>query len=356
MMARATVAIVALLCVSFSGCASRDGPQTREGSQPYEWDEEAPERSELARTPYYVLKQSSSFLVKGASYARYILRVDQVVDDVEIFYTSTNKQAPEARKPNVRDAEYHYEFMQLRALGKSVRIMDVSASTAFSHANTGKTYTLAYIYGCKAGNCANYQYLVPYEGNPGDLRLDPGYYELVIATDEKLVVGVNLRIGSPLWTTHYHPQELGESRAEALETYVQAWAGSTPKDGVHREFVELVSAKEGEVLNYFAFANLIHRSNIFSVGSNGEVRVQVDDKEVPHRFEASGVNPTQPKVREAYAYGVSFNEPGPALHQLKVRLDFADTASFDNDLAAQLLVFGVATRASETVPGIPAPE
>lgn len=348
-------AVIAVLSLAFAGCAGRGEPQTREGAQPFPWDEEAPERSELARAPYYVLEQSSSFLVKDATYARYILRVDRAVDDVEIFYTSTNKQAPEARKPNVRDAEYHYEFMQLRPLGKSVRIMDVSASTAFSHANTGKTYTLAYIYGCKQTNCANYQYLVPYEGNPGDLRLEPGYYELVIATDERLTVGVNLRLGSPLWTTHYHPQELGDSRAESLETYVEAWAGATPSEGVHREFVELVEAKDGETLNYFAFANLIHRSNIFSVGSTGEVRVQVDDKEVPHRFEASGANPSQPQIREAYAYAVSFNEPGPVLHQLKVRLDFSDTVSFDNDLAAQLLLFGISTRPSQAVQGIPQP-
>jgi hypothetical protein len=340
-------AFVGLLLL-LAGCAQNAKPQGRVGGQPFGWDDEAPEQSGIAASPFYVLDQSSSFLVKGASYARYVLRIDQAQEHVEVFFTSTNKLAPLAKKPNINDVKYHYEFMQLRELGQKVRVMDVSAQPAFSNGNTGHTYTLTYIY----GKGANYQYLVPFEGNPDHWRLLPGYYELIVATDEQLTVGVNLKIGTPLWTTHYNPQELGSSRAEGLQTFVQVWSGSTPHP-LHKEFDELSEAKAGETLNYFAFANLIHRSNVVAVGTQGTVRVQVDQKEVPHRFEASDVSAVQPQVREAYAYAVSFNEPGPAFHEIKTRLDFDENLSLNNDLAAQMLLFAVAIHPEQTLKGLP---
>ncbi|HLE46665.1 MAG TPA: hypothetical protein VI818_00070, partial [Candidatus Thermoplasmatota archaeon] len=205
---RTLAAVLVLIAVAFSGCARSDEGKTREGRVPYPWDDEAPDQSEIAAQPFYVLKQSSSFLVKGSSYARYILRVDQEFEDVDPFFTSTNRYAPAGvRKPNINDAAYHFEFMQLRPLGKSIRVMDVNAGPAFGNASTGHAYTLTYIY----GKGANYEYVAPFEGNPDRWRLEPGFYELVIATDEILTVGVNLGLGTPLWTTHYHPQELGDA-------------------------------------------------------------------------------------------------------------------------------------------------
>lgn len=347
-MARAAL-ILALSTLILSGCAGTPSTiKPRVGSVPYEWDEEAPDRSYLATEPYYVLSQSSSFLVKGSSYARYIVRVDRTYESVELFFTSTNRYAPGVRGPAVNDDEYHYELMQIRPLGKSVRVMDVSAGPAFSNASTGHTFTLAYIY----GRGANYQYLVPYEGNPGRWRLDPGFHEVIVATDEELTVGVNIKLGTPLWSTYYHPQELGRSRSEGLHSYVRVWPGATPRT-LRESYDEIVSAGAGESLNYFAFSNLIFRSNLAAIGTQGTVRVSVDGKEVPHRLQATGVNPGSPDRREAFAYAVSFNEPGPARHFLRTQLEFDQTVSLDSDLAAQMLVFAVVVKPVYSLDGLP---
>lgn len=347
-MARA-VLFLTLAALLAAGCAAApNSVKPRVGSVPYEWDEEAPDRSYLATEPYYVLSQSTSFLVKGASYARYIVRVDRTYESVELFFSSTNRYAPGVRGPSVNDDQYHYELMQIRPLGKSVRVMDVSAGPAFSNASTGHTFTLAYIY----GRGANYQYLVPYEGDPGRWRLESGYYEVIVATDEELTVGVNIKLGTPLWSTHYHPQELGRSRSEGLHSYVRVWPGATPRS-LRESYDEIVEAKAGESLNYFAFSNLIFRSNLVSVGTQGTVRVSVDGKEVPHRLQATGVNPGSPDRREAYAYAVSFNEPGPARHFLRTQLEFDQMLSLDSDLAAQMLVFAVAVKPVYGLSGLP---
>jgi hypothetical protein len=348
--ANAILAATLLVALFAAGCADAREQQDppRVGRVPYGWDEDAPRRSFLATQDYYVLTQSSSFLLKGASYGRYVVRVDERFDGVELFFTSTNANAPNATHPAVRDFAYHYEFMQIRKLGTQVRVMDVNAGSAFSNANTGKTFTLAYIY----GNGANYQYLAPYEGDPGNWRLDPGYYELVIATDEELTVGINIKLGTPLWTTHYHPQELGSSRGEALQVYSQGFAAAAPRS-LEKSFVEVVHADAGEFLNYFAFSDLIYRANVATLGAQGQVRVMVDDQDVPHRLDATQVVTNQPQRYEAYAYAVSFNEPGPVTHQLRTELSFEESASFQSDLAAQMLVFAVAVRPESTLPGIP---
>lgn len=346
-----TAVLLALfvVAVGLAGCADRERSEPpRVGRVPYGWDEEAPARSELSREPFYVLTQSSSFLVKGASYARYVLRVDQRLLGVELFFTSTNANAPNATHPNVGDDEYHFEFMQIRPLGSSVRVMDVSAGTAFSNASTGPTFTLTYIY----GRGANYQYLAPYEGNPGDWTLEPGYYELVVATDEELTVGVNVKLGTPLWSTFYHPQELGEARAEALESYLAVFPGSAPRE-LRRDLAALVEADAGEFLNYFAFSNLIYRSNLAALATEGTVQVRVDESRVPHRLQETGVNPVEPHRTEAYAYAVSFNEAGPARHDLRTLLEFTETASVNSDLAAQMLLFAVVVTPKETLSGVP---
>ena len=105
-----------------AGCAQKEPEHKRVGGVPYGWDEESPARSGLAQQLSYPLDQSSSFLVKGAKYARYIVHVDQPYDGVELFFTSTNAMAPNATKPAVGDFLYHYEFMQLRPLGARIRV------------------------------------------------------------------------------------------------------------------------------------------------------------------------------------------------------------------------------------------
>lgn len=338
-----------LLGLAFAaGCAAPREPGVRVGPNPFPWDEEAPEKSELAAAISYPVSQSSSFLVKGASYARYILEVGRRIENVSVFFTTTNQYTPTARHPTVNDTVYHFEFMQLRRLGQSVRVMDVSAQPAFSNANTGKTLTLAYVY----GKGANYQYFVPYEGNPAAWTLETGYYELIIATDEKLVVGVNLDLHTPLWTTHYHPQELGDAHTEALRSYARLFAGAAPRS-LHEAFNEIADVKRGETLHYFTFANLIYRSNQVAVGSQGLVRVQVDEQEVPHRFEATSLNASSPQRSEAFAYAVSFNEPGPVRHELRTWLDFEEVVSYDSDLVAKMLVFAIATKPRQALEGLP---
>lgn len=338
-----------LVAIALSGCANQEPDRSpRVGGLPDGWDEESPQRSLLATEPYYVLTQSSSYLVKGASYGRYVIRVDERYDGVELFFTSTNSHAPNATHPAVNDFSYHYEFMQIRKLGTTVQVMDVSAEPAFSNANTGKTFTLAYIY----GNGANYQYLAPYEGDPGNWRLEPGFYELVVATDQNLTVGVNVKLGTPLWSTYYHPQELGSSRGEALQTYVQGFASSSPRH-LERSFVEVARAGDGETLNFFAFSNLIYRANVAAVGAQGSVRVMVDDQEVPHRLDVTSVAAQEPERREAYAYAVSFNEAGPVVHQLRTEITFDESASVSSDLVAQMLLYAVALRPERTLQGVP---
>ena len=343
------VAAALFLAIPFAGCADKEpSREPRVGSVPFGWDEQAPDRSFLATETYYVLTQSSSFLLKGASYGRYVMRVDETFEGVELFFTSTNSRTQNATHPAVKDFSYHYEFIQIRKLGAAVRVMDVNAGPAFSNANTDQTFTLAYIY----GNGANYQYLAPYEGDPANWKLEAGFYEMVIATDQNLTVGVNVKLGTPLWSTYYHPQELGHSRGEALNVYAQGFASTAPRT-LERSFVDVVHADEGENLNYFAFSNLIYRANLAALGAQGNVRVTVDDQEVPHRLDLTGVATDQPERREAYAYAVSFNEPGPVVHQLRTELQFEESASVSSDLVAQLLLFAVTIRPETTLKGVP---
>src|SRR5688572_323819 len=91
----AVVAAALFLVVPLAGCAD-DEPsrEPRVGAVPFGWDEQAPSRSFLATETYYVLTQSSSFLLKGASYGRYVMRVDEPFEGVELFFTSTNAQTP----------------------------------------------------------------------------------------------------------------------------------------------------------------------------------------------------------------------------------------------------------------------
>src|SRR5688500_5472593 len=93
----AFAAAALFLAIAFAGCADKEASrEPRVGAVPFGWDEHAPSRSFLATKTYYVLTQSSGFLLKGVSCGRYVVRVDVPFEGVDLFFTSANAQTPNA--------------------------------------------------------------------------------------------------------------------------------------------------------------------------------------------------------------------------------------------------------------------
>lgn len=343
---RSLVALL-LLTLAMSGCLGQGRPSGRAAlDYPPDWDMEAPERSFLATELFYRLDHSSTFLVKGAQYARYVVKVEEKLPDVQLFF-STGAQYTKARGPDIQDDEYHFEFMQIRPLGRHVQDAATNAATAFSHAQAANTFTLTYIY----GNGANYQYLAPYDSRPDHWTFEPGFYEFVIATDEQLTVGINVKTGSDYWSTFYHPQELGEARAEHLEHVVRFYTGAGGQmPRIDEERHALLRAREGETLNYFVFADVMYLTNTAALGADGAAVVTVDGQETMQRMQISSAAPTH---SEAYAFAIDFNDAGPARKDVRVQATFQELISVESSMAAILLIFGVALHPQQTLAGLP---
>jgi hypothetical protein len=355
---RSRAALLSVLVVAapaLAGCFGATAPADDDRALPPGWDDEVPERSTLADRPYYVLRESTTFLAKETSYARYVFEVPQRVPHASVFF-STGKGFSQARAPSVDDDVYHYEFMQLRPLGDHVRVLDVDAATQFRYGSTGHMFSLTYVY----GNGANYQYLAPFDGDPGDWELDAGFYEVVIATDENLTVGLNIDLGTDYWSTLYHPQELGVSRAAALDfgSDIRLSSGKGLPD-YSRQLTDMVNVRSEETLNLFAFADLIYDVRPFptdqtavAIAADGVAIARFGDDEVRERLAVTTVTPTK---AEAFAYVALFNEPGPYTMNAVVRVDFQEEASVDSVQVVQLMVFGVAVTPTQTLQGIPQP-
>lgn len=314
------------------------------------WAEEEPAASRLATAPAYDLTHSTSFLLKGHSYGRFVVRVPVPLDNVQVFFTTAAQFTGNGPKPSLEDPDaYHFEFIQVRPLGHAVTEHDVDAVTHFAHAEAKGVYTLTYLY----GRGANYEFLAPYEGRPDAWHFDAGYYDVVVATDEKLTVGVNVKTGSAYWSTIYHPQELGTARAEALGfsgTMDETLGGRLPDES--REQRGVVRAAEGERLDYFAFADVWYDTKGLTVGPTGTATVTVNGDPVPHQLVAPP--PASPGHAEAYAFATGFNVPGPAKVDLASALDFHEQASVRSTLVVMAFVFGVATIPEQTLAGLPA--
>lgn len=344
----ASAAWLVVATLVLSGCLGAGKPSGRSSlDYPPEWDTEAPDRSFLATQPFYGLDHSSTFLVKDAQYARYVVKVDRTLEDVQLFF-STGNQYTKVRGPSIDDVDYHFEFMQIRPLGAHVQTAATNAATQFRHAETTGSFTLTYLY----GKGTNYQYLAPYEGDPNHWTLEPGFYEFVIATDEKLTVGINVRTGSDYWSTFYHPQELGEARAELLDFFLRFLAGG---NGQMPELDErrhgLLRAREGETLNYFAFADVIYLTKTAALGAEGSATVSVNGEETTQRLQISSPSATK---QEAFSFAVDFNHPGPINRDLSVQVRFKELGSLESSMAAIMMIFGVALHPIETLAGLPA--
>lgn len=343
--------LLLLLAASFAGCLSKDGkPNGRaELDYPPEWDQPTPERSFLATQPYYRLDHSSSFLLKGAEYGRYILQVDRPLRDVQLFFSSS-QLIGSGPKQNLASDDYHFEFIQVRPLGKQVQSVATGAEAQFSHALADQTFTLTYLY----GRGANYQYLAPFQGDPDHWNFEPGFYEIVIATDEKLTIGLNIRTGSDYWTTFFHPQELGEARAEHLDFFLKFVSGANGHvASLDEQRAAVLRVDEGEFLNFFAFADVVYLSQLVALGADGSAMVHVDGRETAQRIQLYGA---QADRAEAYAFAMGFNHPGPLQRTLRVHAMFEEKLSLESSMAAALFVFAVATRPTQTLAGVPLPE
>lgn len=343
-----SAAVGILLALPLSGClGGRDARSPTESGIPAGFDEETPSWSRLADVPYYDLTHSTSFVLKGWSYGRYVVRVAQPVEDVQVFF-STSNSGNGGRGPSLDDPDaYHFEFMQIRPLAREIKTAGVDAVSQFRHAGTSQVFTLTYIY----GKDANYQFLAPYDGDPNRWRFEPGYYEFVITTDEKLTVGINVRTTSPYWSTYYHPQELGEARAEALDFHgelLQDVGGRLPDRDV--ELRGIIRTSEGERFNYFAFADVWYDTKAFALGTTATTTVSVDGQDMPHQL---AVEPPGPQRDEAYAFAVHFNGVGPGQVDLRAHALFHEDASVGSTAVVLLMVFGLATIALETLPGLP---
>jgi hypothetical protein len=345
------VALGLLLPALASGCL---GGQKQEGrtdpnALPPGWDETAPNRSQLASSPYHTLTHSSSFILKGHTYGRYVVHVPEPMDNVQVFFTTGTRDPGPGPTPTLDDPDiYHFEFMQIRPLGRQVKSADVDALTRFGHAANKGVFTLTYLY----GKNANHQFLAPYDGQPDQWRLEAGFYDFVLATDEGVTIGINIRTGSPYWTSYYHPQELGGVRAEALGFWAEWWETMGPRlPEVDRELRGIVEAAEGEVMNYFTFADVWYDARTLSVGATGSATVRVNGDTVPHHL---AVQEPGPGRGEAYAFAMDFNARGPMRVDLRSHVSFNEYLSASSQVIAMLFVFGIVTFATETVDGVPA--
>jgi hypothetical protein len=347
--------VLLLVATAVAGCSGSAQDAPRRDAPPGWDDEPVPERSRLADVPFYRLGASSTFLAKDTSYARYIVQVPPAVKHASVFFTTTNGLS-DAPAPSVGDDVFHYEFMQIRPLGERIDVVDVHAKTQFRQGTTGHTFTLTYVY----GNGADYQYLAPFEGDPGAWALEAGFYELVIATDEKLTVGININLGTDYWNTYYHPQELGKSRAEALQFEGDVLDDSVSSGHRYDESVAgTLSVRDGELLNLFAFADLIYDARAVSneatltVEAWGEAWVAFGDRRVDERILVSAVYQER---QEAFAYAAHFNQPGPLTAEwAEAGVRFDERAAVGAVRVVQMLVFGVVVEPLETVEDIPLP-
>lgn len=339
-----------LVSVALAGCA--DGEPAEDDKTPAAWDEEVPAESRLADVPYYTLSASTTFLAKNVSYARYVFHVPEPIDGVAVFFTTTNgfSQAP---APSVGDDEYHYEFMQLRPLGDQVDVVNVDAAAEFHRGSTGHVFTLTYLY----GKGTDYQYLAPFEGDPYDWTLEPGFYEVVIATDERLTIGVNLALGTDYWHTFYHPQVLGDSRAVSLRFIGEVIDWPLPQEEPYEaEVRSSIRVAEDEILNLFVFADLIYDARPLGldasvvVEATGEARVDVDGQEVNERL---AVTTTTAQRAQAFAYGALFNQPGPYESGAGATVTFDEEVSLAAVRVVQTMIFGIAEHPTEQVEGMP---
>lgn len=343
------LAFAVLLPLLTGGClGGQDGESESNGEWPPGWREEIPARSQLASEPTYELKHSTSFVLKGHSYGRYVVHVPEAIEDAQVFFTTGNHDDLPGLRPSIDDPDnYHFEFLQIRPYGREVSHADVDATNHFSHAPAKGVYTLTYLY----GKGADYQMLAPYEGRADSWRLEPGYYDFVLATDEKLTVAINIRTGSPYWSTYYHPHELGTGHAEALAVWGDTRnhvGGKLPDDA--RELRATVDAEAGQLLNYFTFADVWYETDGAALGTRGTSTVVVDGDPVPHRLE---VNTPRPEQAEAYAFAMDFNRPGPVTVDLRAQLEFHEEASARSKLILMLFMLGVVLTPEETAADLP---
>ncbi len=341
-----------LLAIPLSGCLSGDNEETSSEQDlrdaPFGWDEAPPAQSQLADRPYYDLTQSTSFLLKGWSYGRYIVRVAERVENVHLFFSTTNAMST-GRAPNVDDPDaYHFQFMQIRPLSREIREQNVEALQEFRHSEIEDVFTLTYIY----GKGTNHQFLAPYDGDPDHWTLEPGFYEFVIASDEKLTVGINVRTKSLYWTTLYHPQELGQARAEALDFHsevVEDFGGRLPDQA--EELRGIVRAGSGERFNYFAFSDVFYETDALAVSAVGVAEVSVGEETVLQQLDVTSAEHAHD---EAYAFAVHFDGRGPAEVDLRTALRFHEELSAQSTIVTLLMIFGVVFMPEETAPNLPA--
>lgn len=344
----AAVALAILLATSMitSGCLVGGKKEDERDTSPYPpgWDEEAPEASRLATVPHYQLTQSSTFLIKGQEYGRYVVHVPERLDDVAVFFSTSNRYST-GKVPGPEGDEHHFQFMQIRPLGHEVRVANVDAATQFAHGGHEATFTLTYIY----GNGANHPFLAPYEGSPDHWSFEPGYYEFVIASDEKMTVGINVKTDGDYWVTHYHPQEMGQARGEALhyQQYLRESVGGQIPE-LNEGVSDLVLADEGEILNYFTFADAWYSARTFALDAAGVASVSIDGQVTPHRFNLESPGPGSD---EAYAYAMHFNGQGPLSVPVEAKVEFEEIASAQSTLFVMLMIFGVTLTPVQTFAG-----
>lgn len=363
-MARAALAwSVVFLSATLSGCLGggerEESARVDAAAMPPGWDEPTPAVSRLADVPVYPLVHSSTFLLKGQQYGRYIVEVPELLEDVQLFFTTGNTQPEWTTAPQVADIrtpdpdadEFHFEFIQVRPLGLVYKTTNINARAEFGHAQQPGLYTLTYLY----GKGIDRPFLAPYDGDPRHWRFEPGLYEFVLATDEAITIGVNVHTGSDFWTTYYHPQEVGLARAEALDyefSVLTPLAGAGQIKALELANADLARAQAGETLNYFAFANLWYDTQGFALDAVGEVTAGVDGAETSQRL---AVTSHEPVMQEAYAYAVHFNHPGPLKERLTVGASFREDASAQSTAGVSMLLFAVALHPLATVEGVAQP-
>jgi hypothetical protein len=351
---RAVGVVAACIMALTAGCLGATAPATEPQGDglPPDLRDGLPTESRLASVPFYELTESSTFLAKGVGYVRYIIHVSQPILHARLFFTTDRGQS-EAPAASIDDDQYHYEFMQVRPLGQKVRLVDANPAGQFRSSAVGHSYALTYLYG--AG--VNAPYLAPYAGNPNDWEFSPGYYEVIVATDEKLTVGVNIDLGTEQWSTYYHPQELGSTRPLALSYNFDAVASDGTVRAEDRSFASgTLSAHLGEIAYLYTFADLFYDVRPgpagigFSVDARGEALARLNLEESRQRLAVSTVGAAR---QEALAFAALFNEPGPFVATTDASVTLEESLSFNAARVVQTLVFGVAVKPTSTLAGLP---